>query len=183
MKNNNENPIIVKVALVLVIVLCISYSAVAGKDSSLPKGSAKMITSVEGNLIYYANVGDKVQKGAPLFFVKTNDWPVGKIKQIKEDIVYYKKTYERNKKLATTNAVAIQALDDSWRDYNDSLNQLEIAKQQCENGFYTAPFDCEIVKRELPPGSGIGDGNPVMYIKEIPAGEFKKTDNLNTEKK
>ena len=163
-KKSATPPILILTA----VLLCLLSTTTAADDSSLPKGAQPIVTSVEGNITYYAKVGDTLKKGEPLFFVKTNDWPIGKIKQIKEDIVYFKKTYERNRKLAKTNAVAIQSLDDSWHNYHDALNQLEIAKQQCENGFYSAPFDCKVVRCEVPTSSGIGDGNPAMYIQEIP---------------
>ena len=166
--------------LTLIFIYFISFAVMADGNSEIPKGSVKMITSVEGILTYYVKVGDKVEKGTPLFFVRTNDWPVGKIKQIKEDIVYYKKTYERNKALAKTNAVAIQLLDDTWHDYRTAVNELRIAKEQVRSGFYTAPFDCEIVKCDLPETSGIADGEAVMYLKKIPASEI---DNKTEEPK
>jgi multidrug resistance efflux pump len=155
-------------AAALLFSLAFIFTVSVNADDKLPEGTQKIITSVEGNLTYFVKKGDKVKMGEPLFFIQTNDWPVGRIKQIKEDIVYYKKTFERNKRLATTRAVAIQELDDSWQNYRHAINDLAIARQQCLNGFYTAPYDCEIVKTcNLPEGSGIADGEPVVFINKI----------------
>jgi len=152
--------------LILTILSFCMISARVFADDSIPKDALPMITAVEGNVVFYAKAGDNVKKGEPLFFVKSNDFPLEKIKQLKQDIVYYEKTYERKKKLTKTHSLSVQEMDDAWRDYHNSLSELKIAEAQSKSGFYTAPFDCEIVRCEVPPNSGIGDGDPVMYIKK-----------------
>ena len=86
-KKSATSPILILAS----VLLCLLSTTTVADDSSLPKGAQPIVTSVEGNITYYVKVGDILKKGEPLFFVKTNDWPVGKIKQIKEDIVYFKK--------------------------------------------------------------------------------------------
>ena len=156
------------ILILTVILLCLG--PVKGvSDDSLPKGAVPIITAVEGNITYYAKTGDKLEKGEPLFFVRANDFPIEKIKQLKQDIAYYKKTFDRKRNLTKTHSISVQEIDDAWRDYHSSLNELAIAEQQTKCGFYTAPFDCEIIRCEVPSTSGIGDGNPAIFIKEIPA--------------
>ncbi len=157
----------VKSILILTVISLFLISTEGISDDSALKGSMPMISCVEGNVMYYAKAGDKVKKGEPLFFVKSNDFPLGKIKQCKQDVAYYTKTYDRKKKLAKTHSISVQEMDDAWRDYHDAINNLEIAEQQSKSGFYTAPYDCEVVRCEVPQNSGRGDGDPVLYIKEI----------------
>jgi len=168
-KNSTTKSILILTVISLLMIPIKMYS-----DDSLPKGALPMISAVEGNVVYYVKAGDKVEKGQPLFFIRSNDFPIEKIKQLKQDIVYFKKTYNRQQKLAKTHSVSIQDLDDAWHGYYNSVNELAIAKQQTKTGFYTAPYDCEIIRCEVPPNSGRGDGDPVLYIKGKPATSAKK---------
>ena len=142
--------------------LCFASTSLLADD---PEGEG-VITALEGIVIYYVAEGDKVAKGDPLYFIRATDYLPARIKQIKQQITYFKKVYNRNLRLAKTNAVAVQDLDSSWNDYHTALNDLAIAKQQAMNGFYTAPYDCVVTKLAVPPGSGIGDGNPALWIKK-----------------
>ena len=179
MKVINKDLMKKAILILTVIALCLipvsGFSGDSPKEDALPKGAQPMITAVEGNITYYAKAGDKVAKGEPLFFVSANDFPITKIRQIKQDIVYYRKTFNRKLKLAKTHSLSVQEMDDAWQDYHSALNDLAIAEQQTKCGFYTAPFDCEIIRREVPETSGIGDGNPAMFIKEIPVSEVTKS--------
>ena len=162
-----NNKLTARTILILsVIILCL-ISIKGFSDDSRPKDAVPMITAVEGNIIYYAEVGDTVKKGEPLFFVRANDFPLEKIVQLRKNIVYFKKTYDRKKSLAKTHSLSVQEMDDAWHDYFDTLNELAIAEQQTRTGFYVAPFDCEIISRQVPATSGIADGEPAVFIKEI----------------
>jgi hypothetical protein len=168
MKIINEKLVAKSVLILTVISLClISINGFAGETSK--KESEPMITAVEGIIVYYVKVGDKVKKGEPLFFVEATDYPLGEIRKIKQDIVYYKKTYNRKTKLAKTQSLSVQEMDDAWRDYHNALNDLAIATRQARNGFYTAPYDCEIVSCAVPNTSGIADGEAGVHIKKISA--------------
>ena len=172
MRISNKKLTVKSILVLTIISLCLIPTEGISDDSAL-KGSMPMISCVEGNVIYYAKTGDKVEKGEPLFFVKSNDFPLGKIKQCKQDVAYFNKTYIRKKKLAKTHSISVQEMDDAWRDYHDAINDLAIAEQQSKNGFYTAPYDCEIIRCEVPESSGRGDGDPVMYIKKIATSDKK----------
>ena len=161
MKANKKSLILLIASASLFMVMFNSF----GDD--LPAGAVPIISCVEGNLTYYVEAGDKVKKGEPLFFIECNDFPLMTIKKNKQDIIYFKRIYDRKKKLAKTNSVAVQELDDAWHDYHNAITQLAITETQIRSGFYTAPFDCEVLRLEAPPTSGMGDGNPVVYVKEI----------------
>jgi hypothetical protein len=156
-----------KAVLISVVISLCMISTNGFSDDSLPKGAVPIITAVEGNITYYVKVGDKLKKGEPLFFVSANDFPVGKIKQLKQALAYHKKTFERKKRLVKTHSLSVQELDDAWMEYHDALNELAIAEQQTKCGFYVAPFDCEVVRCAVPSTSGIADGEPAVHIKEI----------------
>ena len=162
-----NNKLTARTIIILTVIILCMVSIKGFSDDSRPKDAVPMITAVEGNITYYVEVGDSVKKGDPLFFVRANDFPMEKIIQLKQNIIYYQKTYERKKSLAKTHSLSVQEMDDAWHDYFNTLNELAIAEQQTKTGFYTAPFDCEIISREVPPTSGIADGNPAVFIKEV----------------
>ena len=144
---------------------CAFIPSMAFGDDQLPEGVTQVWTAVEGNITYYVKPGDKVKKGDPLFLVVTTDTNPAVFFQDLHNIEYYKIIFERREKLVNMRAI-------SQEDYDSSLNDLTFAKDDLINylfkfkeGFYVAPYDCEILKQLYPNGSGIGDGNPAINIK------------------
>ena len=142
--------------------------------SDLPKGESQVFTGYEGNVTYYTKIGQKLKKGAPLFFIQRNDLPsqASHIMSLKADLKFNKTTYERNKKLVKTHSVSVQAFDDSSQRYADAKNALNDYITQMYEGLYYAPFDCEVTKLLYVQHGGVGDGNPVINIKKIAASEI-----------
>ena len=167
-----------KVVVILVVIASCFISANLMAEpgmGTLPKGVTQVWSAFEGNITYYVKAGEKVKKGAPLFFVQRNDVPpqASHLVKLENELNYRKRTYDRNKSLIQSHSVSEQAYDDSENSYNDALGELADYKAQMKECFYTAPFDCEITKLLYLTGSGVGDGNPMINIKEIPASEVK----------
>jgi hypothetical protein len=161
---NNFKLSVTKVSMILaVITLCVMPVKVLGE--TLPKGVKQVWTSVEGNIIYYVKVGDKVKKGDPLFFVVCGDNDPELFFQIQHKIEYYRLLYLRRMKLIKTHAVSEEALDEAVFNLINSQDELALFISKLKQGFYEAPFDCEITKLLYPQKSGIGDGNPAINIK------------------
>jgi multidrug resistance efflux pump len=167
-----------KVVVVLVVIASCFISANLMAEpgmGALPKGVTQVWSAFEGNITYYVKAGEKVKKGTPLFFVQRNDVPpqASHLVKLENEVNYCKRTYDRNKSLIKSHSVSEQAYDDSQNAYNDAMGELADYKAQMKECFYTAPFDCEITKLLYLSGSGVGDGNPMINIKEIPASELK----------
>jgi hypothetical protein len=169
------------IAIIASWFICVQVMGEPGL-SSVPKGESQVFTGYEGNLTYYVKAGQKVRKGAPLFFVQRNDIPsqASHIMKLKADAKYWETTYERNKTLVKTHSVSQQAFDDSSIQYADAKNNLNDYITQMYEGLYYAPFDCEVTKLLYVQHGGVGDGNPVINIKEIPASEIKGAGDSDT---
>ncbi len=133
----------------------------------LPNDVKQMIVSMKGNLTYYVKPGDKVKQGDPLFLVITPDNNPSMFFQIVHKIDHYNKLYLRRANLMKTHAV-------SQEEFDNALNDLILAKDELasyicklKQGFYVAPFDCEIVELLFVNGSGIKDGFAAINIKPV----------------
>ena len=173
MKKNVRNVLVIG-ALIASCFISATLMAEPGMGK-LPEGISQIWSAFEGNITYYVKVGQKVKKGTPLFFVQRNDVPPqsSHLVKLEHDVDYSKRTYDRNKQLIKSHSVSEQAFDDSQNAYNDSVGDLADYKAQMKECLYTAPFDCEVTKLLYVTGSGVGDGNPMINIKEIPASELK----------
>jgi len=148
--------------LIVFIVLAISGTMFADE---LPKGEVQIWTSVEGNIKYYVKAGDLVKKGTPLFYIENSDNNAALFWKTEHKIDYYKKLYSRRVKLAVSHAVSQEEADNALENLIDAEDELTALISKAEQGFYVAPFDCEITKLLYLQGSGIGDGNPAINIK------------------
>ena len=146
-----------------VITLCLTSVTALADD--LPEGVKQVWTSVEGNIKYYVKPGDKVKKGAPLFYIANCDNDPAIFWSSLHKINYYKKLFLRRKKLVETHAVSQEVVDNALHDLIDAEDELVLLISKAEQGFYVAPFDCEITKLLYLQDSGIGDGNPAINIK------------------
>ena len=146
-----------------VITLCLS--SVTALADELPEGVKQVWTAVEGNIIYYVKVGDKVKEGAPLFFVVSADNNPSLFFEIQHKVEYFRILYKRREKLIKTHAVSQEAVDNAFQNLINAKDQLALYLSQFKLGYYIAPFDCEITKLLYVQHSGIGDGNPAINIK------------------
>ncbi|HJO94265.1 MAG TPA: hypothetical protein QF753_12765 [Victivallales bacterium] len=142
--------------------MIIPLMANAGTENS---SMQQVYTSVEGNIKYYVKPGEKVKKGDPLFFVLCSDNNPALFFENENNVKYYSILYSRRKKLVKTHAVAQEDVDSSLHDLIKAQNELASYLCKVKQGYYVAPYDCEIVKILYPQGSGIGDGNPAINIK------------------
>ena len=97
-----------------VITLCLMPVTALADD--LPEGVKQVWTSVEGNIIYYVKPGDKVKKGAPLFFIVSSDNNPALFFQIEHKVNYYRILYLRREKLIKTHVVSQEAVDDALQN-------------------------------------------------------------------
>lgn len=134
-------------------------------DDQLPAGVEQVWTAVEGNITYYVKPGDKVKKGDPLFLVMTADINPAVFFQTLHKIEYYKILFQRREGLLNSRAVSKEEFDNALNDLVFSKDELISYLFKLKEGFYMAPYDCEIVKLLYINGSGIGDGNPAINIR------------------
>ena len=154
----------IKILIVFAVIApCLTPLTVLAED--LPEGVKQVWTSVEGNIIYYVKKGDKVKKDDPLFFVVTTDNNPALFFEYQHKINYYKKLYNRRMKLIKTHAVSREDYDNAFQNYINARDEFVSYICKVKSGFYTAPFDCEIVELLYLQHSGIGDGNPAINIK------------------
>ena len=152
--------------IIFLLVVCItwmSFSTVYAGE--LPEGVKQVWTSVEGNVKYYVKVGDKVKKGTPLFYIENGDNNPAMFWKLEHKIEYYRKLYQRRVTLIKTHAVSEESVDNALQNLIDAEDELTLLISIADQGFYVAPFDCEITKLLYLQGSGIGDGNPAINIK------------------
>ncbi len=153
-------------------ILLLSFAAfvsfimpVSTSADQLPEGVKQVWTAVEGNLIYYVKPGDKVKKGEPLFLVITPDNNPEVFFQILHKIYYYNRLYLRRESLIKNHAISQDEFDNALNDLISTEDDLASYICKLKEGFYVAPFDCEVVELLYLNESGIGDGNPAINIK------------------
>lgn len=152
-----------------VIALTVSIMPDSIFADQLPKDAQPMLSSLKGNLVYYVAPGDKVKKGDPLFLVLTPDNNPAIFFQIVHKIHYYAKIYQRRKDLIKTHAVSEEELDNTLNNLILSKDELVSYITSFKQGFYVAPYDCEVVSIAFPNGSGIKDGFTALNIKPVDA--------------
>ena len=134
---------------------------------SPPEGIQQVWTSAKGNIIYYVKPGEKVKKGAPLFYIVNGDTSPAMFFQKEHRIEFYRLIYERRKKLFKTRTVSQEAYDNALHDYITAKDEMAKFLAYAKQAYYTAPFDCEVIKLLYLQNSGIKDGNPAINIKCI----------------
>jgi len=154
-----------KMLMVFAVVMLCLTSVTALADETLPDGVKQVWTSVEGNIQYYVKPGDKVKKGTPLFYIVSSDNNPALFFQLEHKINYYRILYLRRMKLIKTHAVSQEDVDRSLQDLINAKDDLGSFICRVKEGYYVAPFDCEVTKLLYLNESGIGDGNPAINIK------------------
>ena len=104
--------------------LCLTSVTALADD--LPEGVKQVWTSVEGNIIYYVKVGDKVKKGTPLFYIMNWDNNPGLFFQLQHKIDYLRKLCLRRQKLIKTHAISQESLDNALQNLIYAEDQLAI---------------------------------------------------------
>jgi hypothetical protein len=171
MKKSNVK--VVAAVILAVIAACFISTGVMAEPGmgTLPKGVTQVWTAYEGNIKYFVKEGQKVSEGTPLFFVKRNDMAPNSL-ELEHNIAYTEKEFRRYAKLIKSHSVSQESFDDKEHAYQQAIDALAKWKANMRDCLYTAPFDCEVTKLLYLQGSGVGDGNPMINIKEIPASEL-----------
>ena len=159
------NKITAFLSIIISALLILSFSASAADQSN--ETVQQIFPCLKGNVSYYVSVGDKAQKGEPLFMLVSADNNSTIFYQLIHKIKYYTKMYNRRAELIKTNAVSKEELE-------NNLNNLILAKDDLisyivkfKQGFYVAPYDCEIVSIPYPNGCGLKSSIAAMSIKPV----------------
>ena len=108
-------------------------------------------------------LGQTVKKGDLLFKINTANFETQKV-QANNLLTYYKKIYERRKKLYKTKTVSLYLFATAENDYNKAQMNLAIADLQIKQSSFYAPFDGKVTNVYRYSGSGNGACKPGVAI-------------------